>query len=380
MRLRLPLVLLLTAVLLPVAHAGAQSPGRYVALGDSYASGEGNDPYERGTAARDNECHRSTAGAYPHFVLRPLTDRLFKPCSGATVVDLHASNHKGWIGEPAQLTWLNGDPRYVTLTIGGNDLGFEDILLRCAHAITTTGYGRFSVTVTLPPLGGTCSRLVREAAAYLPTLAERLKQAYARVLERAPNAQVRIVTYPPIFPDDFDGFDGSCIVAGAERPIVLPGTGRFTPPTRVRIGYPRWLVEEFARREDALNNAIVDAVEELRATDWQISARLRAVEVADVFDGRTLDCGDDRTTKPWISSVEVSEQDIRRFVLRQTNFRSLYVESFHPTREGQRAIARDVDDSFRVTEPPVPPTSPPTGPPTIPFPPTVPPIITPPAS
>ena len=70
--------------------------GPYVALGDSYASGEGLSPYEPGTdvvaGAERNQCHRSDAQAYadlsPPLVLPGVTDRAFWACSGATVGDM----------------------------------------------------------------------------------------------------------------------------------------------------------------------------------------------------------------------------------------------------------------------------------------------------
>ena len=47
-----------------------ESPVGYVAMGDSYASGEGNPPYQPGSDTRQDQCHRSLV-AYPTMVTWP---------------------------------------------------------------------------------------------------------------------------------------------------------------------------------------------------------------------------------------------------------------------------------------------------------------------
>jgi streptogramin lyase/lysophospholipase L1-like esterase len=117
----------------------------YVALGDSYSSGEGNPPYEPGT---DEEgipdlCHRSLA-AYG-----PLLDQglnlgamTFKACSGAVTNDFFSTNAKNPT-EPPQLSWLHPGTKTVTLTIGGNDAGFPWVLKHCVVMVppVPNGFG-----------------------------------------------------------------------------------------------------------------------------------------------------------------------------------------------------------------------------------------------
>src|SRR4051812_3176431 len=73
------------------------SPGRYVALGDSYSAGEGLPPYVTGTenVPEGDRCHRSDFG-YPEQLKiveldeagakKPVTPE-FRACSGAEVPD-----------------------------------------------------------------------------------------------------------------------------------------------------------------------------------------------------------------------------------------------------------------------------------------------------
>ena len=105
----------------------------YVALGDSYASGEGVEPFLPGTnrAQPENRCHRSTL-AYS----RLLGDAAGVParrtswaCSGARIGNFFPG--QGQWGEAGQLEHLDADTRLVTLSVGGNDLQFAAVLGSC---------------------------------------------------------------------------------------------------------------------------------------------------------------------------------------------------------------------------------------------------------
>jgi len=110
----------------------------YVALGDSYSSGEGNPPYEQGTDKEEETpdlCHRSPAAYGPRLDngldLGPMS---FKACSGAVTNDIFQTSGAN-LTEPAQLSWLRPDTKTVTLTIGGNDAGFPWVLEHCVSAL-----------------------------------------------------------------------------------------------------------------------------------------------------------------------------------------------------------------------------------------------------
>ena len=90
----------------------------YVALGDSYSSGTGTRSY----IADGTECLRSTY-AYASLTAAAKGYSLnFRACSGAVVADVTST----------QLSALGTGTRYVTISVGGNDAGFADVLTECA--------------------------------------------------------------------------------------------------------------------------------------------------------------------------------------------------------------------------------------------------------
>ncbi len=126
------------------SHQWSLLVGQYVALGDSFSSGEGVPHYFNGTAiAHTNECHRSLR-AYPTIVAhaRGFHDFQFWACSGAVVANIWGTGGLGSPGvgpiggigqwnEPAQLTHVTKRTNYVTLSIGGNDVGFGALAKGC---------------------------------------------------------------------------------------------------------------------------------------------------------------------------------------------------------------------------------------------------------
>jgi len=141
----------------------------YVALGDSFSSGEGNpvpattwsgwvdhDGVTTGTPAANDECDRSSL-AYPEVVARAM--RLPKhaawglrsgtlvdlACSGATTRDVwgsspatsyHLAGATGDHGEAVQLADAEGlaQAKLVTVSIGGNDVSFSALATGCLAA------------------------------------------------------------------------------------------------------------------------------------------------------------------------------------------------------------------------------------------------------
>jgi len=119
---------------------------RYVALGDSYQSGEGVPPFIPGTdqpktaTTPENRCHRSN-GAYPELItgktnVPPGVE--FWACSGATI----PAFYNGEWNEPGQISELGGSPAtLVTLNVGGNDIGFDTIGEACTD-VTVPLFGQ----------------------------------------------------------------------------------------------------------------------------------------------------------------------------------------------------------------------------------------------
>lgn len=151
----------------PPAQAAAPS---YVALGDSYSSGTGTRSY----ISDGTSCQRS-AYAYPSLVAAARGYALnFRACSGARISDVTTT----------QLGALSASTSYVTISVGGNDAGFADVLTECAT----------------PWWAGDCNGAIDDAQAFINnTLPGRLSTLYASIRSKAPNAKVVVVGYPRIF-------------------------------------------------------------------------------------------------------------------------------------------------------------------------------------
>jgi lysophospholipase L1-like esterase len=156
----------------------------YVALGDSYSSGEGNPPFDPGTdvgaGPQQDLCHRSAA-AYPrHLDVRFRLDLVFRACSGAVVADVTTTAQ--YPSEPPQDRWVNAGTDLVTISIGGNDVDFSSVVPECL-------IGLVSCTPDNPTLSARIARLGQ----LLPSVFDQLKR-------RGPHAHIFVVGYPDIFP------------------------------------------------------------------------------------------------------------------------------------------------------------------------------------
>ncbi|MFM6848601.1 MAG: SGNH/GDSL hydrolase family protein, partial [Terrabacter sp.] len=150
----------------PAVAAGAS----YVALGDSYSSGTGTRTY----ISDGTSCQRSVY-AYPSLDAASLGLALtFRACSGATVADVTNT----------QLSALTSSTAYVTISVGGNDAGFADVLTECAQ----------------PAWMSNCNGAIDGAQSIINnTLPGRLSTLYSSIRTKAPNAKVIVVGYPRIF-------------------------------------------------------------------------------------------------------------------------------------------------------------------------------------
>ena len=99
---------------MPSVPAGS----RYVAMGSSFGAGPGLTPRAPGSPRRAGR----SAGNYAHLVAGALgLDLRDVTYSGATTGDLLLSSAAG---QPAQLDAVTPDTRLVTITAGGNDVGY----------------------------------------------------------------------------------------------------------------------------------------------------------------------------------------------------------------------------------------------------------------
>src|SRR5699024_3115017 len=156
-------------------------PNRYVALGDSYAAVGRVAP--GAWSAGPVDCVR-TDDAYPTVVARELGVGTFvnASCGGAVTDDLWAPDE----GVPAQFDALTEDTDLVSLSIGGNDVGFGAVIAACA--VRTNAAEPFlpvidAMTGTLAegfdPSAGCADVIDRQATEALAELDSHLDEVYA---------------------------------------------------------------------------------------------------------------------------------------------------------------------------------------------------------
>ena len=178
-----------SALVVSAPTAGRTSDqSRLVALGDSYTAG----PLIPHQIPDPPGCGRSDRN-YPHLVARELGAALDDvSCSGATTE--HMTTPQGVEGgaNPPQLDAVETGTDVVTLGIGGNDIGFAQIVLSC---MALTPLGTPCRDRHVGPGGDQISRRISEAA---PKVAAVL----AEISRRAPAATVYLVGYPAILPHD----------------------------------------------------------------------------------------------------------------------------------------------------------------------------------
>ena len=160
---------------------------RYVALGSSMAAGPGIRPAAKGAPFRAARSARN----YPHMVAAQLGhDLVDVTYSGATTANvLTDSQH----GAPPQIDALDGSEDLVTVTIGGNDVGYVPMLM-------VAGLPR--ITRSVPLLGALLREQLNPAARdrALLEVAESLNEVGRTVRQRAPQARVLFVDYLTLLP------------------------------------------------------------------------------------------------------------------------------------------------------------------------------------
>ncbi|MER5556645.1 SGNH/GDSL hydrolase family protein [Streptomyces sp. NPDC002793] len=225
---------LAAVVTLGLAQPASAAGENYVALGDSYSSGVGAGSYTSESGA----CKRST-NAYPYLWrnANAPSSFAFVACSGATTASVSSG----------QLGALSSSTSLVSVTAGGNDVGFADVMQTCVLQSEANCVSRVNTAVSQ----------VRNS------LPGSLDSLYRGIRARAPQAQVVVLGYPRFYK-----LSGSCIAGLTET------------------------------ERGAINNAsdVLNDVLAKRAAD----AGFTYSSVVDEFTGHELCSGD-----AWIHSVTV---------------------------------------------------------------------------
>lgn len=276
----------------------------YVALGDSYASGEGLPPYVAGAGG----CRRSTR-SYPELLSsggqEQFATMTSAACSGAVTGDVLAT----------QVSALREGTTTVTLTVGGNDAGFATVVAACLHspdprlqAVLDHAYAagpawrerlRAAAVEKVDFLGGPAAAPRDRSVPIVRVLSE--------VARRAPDAEILVTGYPRLL--------GSRTTAQGHR-------ASDDLPLFVAEADATWLTTQNER----LDAALATGVERAAAT----GVRARFTDVSAAFAGHGLADPD-----PWVNGV----------VLSSLSSLAPDSSSFHLTAAGQQAYAAALMDA-----------------------------------
>jgi hypothetical protein len=231
----------------------------YVAMGDSFSSGEGVLPFEEGTdVSGGNQCHRSEL-AYAKMLSRDpystlsLQGGTFVACSGAETKHVTTNTFNG---ESRQVSRIISSTKVVSITIGGNDIGFMGFATDCV----------------LTTCQETTSKYIETVGKIQNDLPAKLAATYRSILSSTvtSGAEVYVLGYPYVTPAraTTDGQDVRC-------PYLYNDTG---------VGGNHFPWEDaYAARDivKKLNDAIDDAVALVKTDSGDSLSRLHYVSVND---------------------------------------------------------------------------------------------------
>ena len=337
---------IVSALLLSVLPIGSTSaaddPMIVVSLGDSYSSGEGipafygqDQAWEKKIYDEDWLAHRSTK-SWPGLLEIPEVSGKMRDYN---VKETNSSECKWYFGAvsgaetkhfskekqrkdtykrislfktlkttyylPKQLDVFNkvdGDVDYVTLTVGGNDVGFADIITTCATGSTYLHFGSGKLKL---------EKQMDSIWAEFDTTRSNIKDVYTGIQSSA-------------------GSQANIIVAG--YPKLLDKTGKGTLISEKEATIVNENVTKF-------NNSIKSIVDECKDQGMNIYF----VDVEKEFD---KDGGHQAySDNAWINKIILTKQSED---LEQNGIASAY--SIHPNEEGAKAYARCVNAMIKEIE------------------------------
>jgi lysophospholipase L1-like esterase len=243
-------------VALAPASAFAVTAGdSYVALGDSFTAGPGIPPPDTSPppgCLRSRSNYPKTAASSENLDLK-LDD---VSCSGAKTDDMTSSQNVEGPDPPPQFDALARETDLVTIGIGGNDIGFTEIVRNCASPT---------------PEGTPCQDRYKrgdrdEISARIKRTAPKVASVLKGIHRRSPNAPVYLVNYLPILPVD-----------GSSCWPQLPITRQDAPYLRDKQAELNEMLAAQAKANDA---TLVDAYEAGEGKDACKEPGVRWVEPA----------------------------------------------------------------------------------------------------
>lgn len=189
---------------------GSSAAGRYVAFGDSGTTGSGLGPQSPGSRAA---CQQ-TETSYPVMLksMMGISDFATAACSLAWINDL-TTPQVLYDGEtaPPQFDALVGTETLVTISMGDNDAGYGEVVRDCLSN-TTTGTPCRDKYVT-----NGVNRLAERAQTFLSSP---LGDAIDEARRRSPNAEIWVIGYPRLIPENISNCPGRVDVSAGDAPVV----------------------------------------------------------------------------------------------------------------------------------------------------------------
>lgn len=245
----------------------------YYVLGDSYSSGEGSPPYSGATG-----CYRST-NSYAYLLGTGIPTPTMIACSGAITDDIDKTvQNSGLPGtQLQQLQRSSLNNALITLTIGGNDIGFASELENCIFGLSS------------------CTSRQATISQKITALEPRLVQVYQEIRQAAPGADIIVLGYPLLL--------AAANIADCHNPLVHVGLS----------GSEMTMIRTLA---DQLDHVIAQAAA-------QAGVVAASSEVEQAFAGHEACTG--LQSNEWINEI--------------TGLNALAHGSFHPNLSGYHADA-----------------------------------------
>ncbi|WP_419999336.1 SGNH/GDSL hydrolase family protein [Streptomyces boninensis] len=309
------LLLLLGSAAQPLAAAPQApdvpppKPVPMLVLGDSYSSGEGMYTIK-------GPCAQSTSAYGPYAARLPEMDEYvedavdFHACTGALSRFVDDKDEPDPVDLPEQITAASrSGKRYglIAMTIGGNDIGFADVIEQCVlHRISNT-FGDTPLEASqrrrssCPVTEDLMNVLVDKLGARLPEIYDRVSD---KLLEDG--GYLAVLGYPRLFeePSRWSGLSGLADSCGA---------------------FQAHDAAMFRRVADRLNTTISDAV------DKATSPGVEYVGVSLGFEGHNL-CGEEE----WLNGL----WSIWNYILHRGKFRTNV--AMHPNFRGHQYEAKQL--------------------------------------
>ncbi|UQI49729.1 GDSL-type esterase/lipase family protein (plasmid) [Streptomyces sp. HU2014] len=311
-----------------------------VAMGDSYSSGEGasdkggedyypeSDYYDKVQPATENKCHRSKyawsrQATLPGY-LKPIgqmaddrdsdMDYQFIACSGARHYNIV---REGQFGELSQIEqgYLDQNTTLVTLSVGGNDARFTDVVTKCFASEPCSAESIGGVDPDTGKGNGQETGPLKEwAPKWLhDQVRPRLTSTLNEIHQHAPKAKIVLMGYPRLL----------------ESPkLCLPAIGPDEGP---------WLNQLADTAADEMRGAVEDA-------NKQHSANVVFADPRAEFTGKAI-CGNPESVNGLVLSGH-SQADNRDWKWLPGNI-APSMKSFHPKISGARLYANVLEQALR---------------------------------